>query len=105
MASAPRSDHTHVLLVRGINVGGHARVPMARLRQIATAAGALEVTTHLNSGNVLFRVDRSPGDAAALLPTATATQPAGPFPYATRTARRTAGDAMPSPSRDRVSCS
>lgn len=64
MAAAPRSDHTHVLLVRGINVGGHARVPMAHLRQIATAAGALEVTTHLNSGNVLFRVDRPPGPPA-----------------------------------------
>mgnify|MGYP006206214219 CR=1 FL=1 len=64
MASAPRSDHTHVLLLRGINVGGHAKVPMADLRQIATAAGALEVTTHLNSGNVLFHVDRQPGHEA-----------------------------------------
>lgn len=64
MASVPRSDHTHVLLLRGINVGGHARVPMAHLRQIATAAGALEVTTHLNSGNVLFHVDRRPGHEA-----------------------------------------
>ncbi len=64
MAAAPRSDHTHVLLLRGINVGGHARVPMAHVRQIATAAGALEVTTHLNSGNVLFRVDLPPGPPA-----------------------------------------
>ncbi|QCU79201.1 DUF1697 domain-containing protein [Citricoccus sp. SGAir0253] len=64
MASAPRTDHTHVLLLRGINVGGHARVPMAHLREIAAAAGALEAGTHLNSGNVLFRVDGAPGDAA-----------------------------------------
>lgn len=64
MASAPRSDHTHVLLLRGVNVGGRARVPMARLSEIATAAGALEATTHLNSGNVLFRVDRPSGPRA-----------------------------------------
>jgi uncharacterized protein (DUF1697 family) len=64
MAAAPRTDHTHVLLLRGINVGGNAKVPMARLREIAEAEGALDVSTHLNSGNVLFRVDRPPGPAA-----------------------------------------
>ncbi|MDI3329797.1 MAG: DUF1697 domain-containing protein [Micrococcus sp.] len=64
MAVAPRSDHTHVLLVRGINVGGHAKVPMAHLRRIATAADALEASTILNSGNVLFRVDRQAGPQA-----------------------------------------
>jgi len=61
MAVAPRTDHTHVLLLRGINVGGHTKVPMAHLCQIATAEGALEASTHLNSGNVLFRMDRQPG--------------------------------------------
>lgn len=64
MAVAPRSDHTHVLLLRGINVGGRTRVPMAHLRQIAIDADALEATTHLNSGNVLFRVDHPPGATA-----------------------------------------
>ena len=56
MAAAPRSDHTHVLLLRGVNVGGRSTVRMARLREIATAAGAPGATTLLNSGNVLFRL-------------------------------------------------
>jgi uncharacterized protein (DUF1697 family) len=64
MAVAPRTDHTHVLLLRGINVGGHTKVPMVHLCQIATAEGALEASTHLNSGNVLFRMDRQPGPSA-----------------------------------------
>jgi uncharacterized protein (DUF1697 family) len=64
MAAAPRTDHTHVLLLRGINVGGHTKVPMAHLREIALAEGALEASTHLNSGNVLFRMDRQPGPSA-----------------------------------------
>lgn len=64
MAAAPRSDHTHVLLLRGVNVGGRTTVRMARLREIATAAGAPETTTLLNSGNVLFRLDAPAGPGA-----------------------------------------
>jgi uncharacterized protein (DUF1697 family) len=56
MPAAPRTDHTHVLLLRGVNVGGHAKVPMAQLRRFSEEAGASEVTTYLNSGNVLFRM-------------------------------------------------
>src|ERR1700761_8675525 len=48
-----------VLLLRGINVGAHNRVPMAKLREQLAAAGLEGVRTHLQSGNVI--VD---GDAA-----------------------------------------
>ena len=44
----------HVALVRGINVGGHRRVPMATLRERFAAAGATDVATYIQSGNVVF---------------------------------------------------
>jgi uncharacterized protein (DUF1697 family) len=55
---------THVVLLRGVNVGGHNRVPMADLRGIATALGHTAVATYLNSGNLVLATDRT--DTAAL---------------------------------------
>jgi uncharacterized protein (DUF1697 family) len=43
-----------VALVRGVNVGGNTQVPMATLREIFSSAGATDVVTVLNSGNVVF---------------------------------------------------
>ena len=54
-----------VSLLRGINVGGHALVPMARLRAIYAGMDLDDVRTHLQSGNVVFRSDRSPDAIAA----------------------------------------
>jgi uncharacterized protein (DUF1697 family) len=44
----------HVALLRGINVGGKNMLPMKELAAIFTAAGAADVTTYIQSGNVLF---------------------------------------------------
>ncbi|MGV1005031.1 MAG: DUF1697 domain-containing protein [Candidatus Nanopelagicales bacterium] len=44
----------NVALLRGVNVGGNARVPMAALRESVQACGNTEVRTYINSGNVLF---------------------------------------------------
>lgn len=46
-------------LLRGINVGPTTKVPMATLRMLFADAGATDVVTLLNSGNVVFsgRVD------------------------------------------------
>ena len=44
----------YVALLRGINVGGHRRVPMARLRALAEALALEEVRSHLASGNLVF---------------------------------------------------
>ena len=41
----------HVALLRGINVGGNRRVPMADLRRVITDLGYEGVATHINSGN------------------------------------------------------
>jgi uncharacterized protein (DUF1697 family) len=44
-----------IALVRGINVGGHNLVGMAKLRDFLIAAGFAEVRTLLQSGNVVFQ--------------------------------------------------
>src|SRR5579863_6045270 len=45
---------SHVALLRGINVGGNNKVPMAQLREVVTSLGHAGVTTYIQSGNVLF---------------------------------------------------
>jgi len=63
----------HVALLRGINVGGHKRVPMAELREAMTGLGWEDVRTHLNSGNAVFAAEgRSTGELAAQLEAALA---------------------------------
>lgn len=44
----------HVALLRGINVGGRNRVPMPDLRACVEAAGYAQVSTYIQSGNVLL---------------------------------------------------
>jgi uncharacterized protein (DUF1697 family) len=52
-----------VALLRGINVGGHRKVPMARLREVLEAAGFEDVRTYVQSGNVVLTAPpRSPAD-------------------------------------------
>jgi uncharacterized protein (DUF1697 family) len=48
------ANSRHVALLRGINVGGKHRVPMATLRELFVAAGASEVETYIQSGNVVY---------------------------------------------------
>ena len=45
---------THVALLRGINLGGRNKVPMAELRDVVTSLGHTGVSTYIQSGNVLF---------------------------------------------------
>jgi uncharacterized protein (DUF1697 family) len=45
---------SHVALLRGINVGGRNKVPMADLREVVTSLGHTDVSTYIQSGNVLF---------------------------------------------------
>lgn len=47
----------YVLLLRGINVGGNNRVPMADLRICLEGLGMNNVRTCIQSGNVVFDVD------------------------------------------------
>jgi uncharacterized protein (DUF1697 family) len=47
---------TYIALLRGINVGGHRKVPMPELRELLTKIGFSDVKTYIQSGNVIFKV-------------------------------------------------
>jgi uncharacterized protein (DUF1697 family) len=55
----------HVLLLRGINVGPHRRIPMADLRARLEQAGYADVATYVQSGNVVLSADGTPDEVAA----------------------------------------
>jgi uncharacterized protein (DUF1697 family) len=52
-----------VALLRGVNVGGANKLPMAGLREVLVALGLEAVATYIQSGNAVFRAE---GTAAAL---------------------------------------
>lgn len=49
------ASRTHAALLRGINVGGHAKIPMRELAELFGSLGHGEVATYIQSGNVVFR--------------------------------------------------
>jgi uncharacterized protein (DUF1697 family) len=51
----------YLVLLRGINVGGKNKVPMAQLRTLLEELGYSDVSTYIASGNALLRSDRSAG--------------------------------------------
>ncbi|MGW2743095.1 DUF1697 domain-containing protein [Streptomyces sp. NPDC001450] len=55
---------TYAALLRGINVGGNKKLPMADLRTLMTGLGHDGVRTHLQSGQAVFTTDR--GDEESL---------------------------------------
>jgi uncharacterized protein (DUF1697 family) len=75
----------HLALLRGINVGGKASLPMTELAAIFAAAGATNVRTYIQSGNVVF-------DAAdpALVTTAATAEIARVYGYPGRIVLRSA---------------
>ncbi len=56
------ASHRYVALLRGINVGGHHKLPMRDLAAIFAAAGCEDVRTYIQSGNVVFRVAQELAD-------------------------------------------
>jgi uncharacterized protein (DUF1697 family) len=59
-----------VILLRGINVGGHKKVPMAQLRTLCESLGCDDVETYVQSGNVVTRSALSAEELAADLESA-----------------------------------
>ena len=49
---------TYLVLLRGINVGGKNKVPMAPLRELLEELGYENVSTYIASGNVILSSDR-----------------------------------------------
>ena len=54
-AAPPDADSVWVTLLRGINVGGRNRIHMAALKELHEELGFTDVTTYIQSGNVVFR--------------------------------------------------
>jgi uncharacterized protein (DUF1697 family) len=55
----------YLVLLRGINVGGKNKVPMAPLRQLLEELGYSNVVTYIASGNVILSSDRGPTEIKA----------------------------------------
>lgn len=47
--------NTYIILLRGINVGGHKKIPMAELRDVLSKAGYINVKTYIQSGNIILQ--------------------------------------------------
>jgi uncharacterized protein (DUF1697 family) len=58
---------TYAVLLRGINVGGKNKVPMAALRACLEELGFSNVSTYIASGNVILDSDRRPAEVQALI--------------------------------------
>ena len=56
----------YVALLRGINVGGKAKLPMKELVALFKAAGASSVETYIQSGNVVFEAVEAGACVAAV---------------------------------------
>ena len=70
MTPGPKVVGRFVALLRGVNVGGHNKIVMAELKAAFERSGFSQVSTYINSGNVLFDSDAEeadgPGDEAAI---------------------------------------
>src|SRR5690606_37835063 len=53
----PSNKSVWVAFLRGINVGGHHKVPMEELKATLASMGFSHIKTLLNSGNVVFTTD------------------------------------------------
>lgn len=51
--------NTYIALFRGINVGGHNKLPMRELVHLLEKLGLESVKTYIQSGNVVFQSERT----------------------------------------------
>ncbi|HXC46609.1 MAG TPA: DUF1697 domain-containing protein [Solirubrobacteraceae bacterium] len=58
---------TQIVLLRGINLGAHNRVPMAELRALLGELGYADARTLVQSGNIVLAADASADDLAGEL--------------------------------------
>ena len=56
---------TYIVLLRGINVGGKNKVPMAGLKKCLEELGFSDVLTYIASGNVILESDKHPDEVKA----------------------------------------
>ena len=44
----------HIALLRAVNVGGTGKLPMSELKALAEGLGLRDVSTYIQSGNLIF---------------------------------------------------
>lgn len=76
----------HVALLRGVNLGGKNRLPMKDLVLMFTETGCHNVTTYIQSGNVIFSATPS---VAARIPAVISAQIGKRFGFQTQIVLRT----------------
>lgn len=47
--------NTYIGLLRGVNVSGQKKIPMAELREALSKSGLMNVQTYIQSGNIIFQ--------------------------------------------------
>lgn len=57
----------YVALLRGINVGGNTKIAMSELKTVFESLEFENVTTYINSGNVIFTTQNDPRTLDALI--------------------------------------
>lgn len=78
-----------VALLRGVNVGGRGKLPMADLRALAESCGYEDVRTYIQSGNLVLRTSaRSPAVVSRTLREALADQAGLDTAVVVRTAKQ-----------------
>jgi uncharacterized protein (DUF1697 family) len=58
---------TQIVLLRGINVGSHNRIPMAELRSLLAELGYPDARTLVQSGNIVLGAELAPDELATEL--------------------------------------
>lgn len=74
----------YIAMLRGVNVG-HNSLKMERLRDLCAALGFKEARTYVQSGNVVFKAERSPSVCASKLERVLATEVRLPVSIIVRT--------------------
>ena len=59
MIAKQNETNIHIVLIRGINVGGKNKVLMASLRECLEQLGFSNVSTYIASGNVILESDKN----------------------------------------------
>ncbi len=82
--SSTSPPETYIAWLRSVNVGGRS-LPMADLRRVCEAAGATDVRTYIQSGNVVLRSARTEDELVDALETSIADHAGFEVPIAVRT--------------------
>ena len=89
-----------VALLRAVNVGGTAKLPMSDLKRIAEELGFANARTFIASGNLIFTSDKSEAQVTEALEKALAEHMGKPVPVMVRTAAEMAAVAEANPFGD-----